>query len=125
VFHSASSNRLKHIPPYLWSEILYSLSHLLEFHITNGAVLHLCWAHRVFHEVATKRYVLPNKELIYKGLCDYFSGQSAKIHNDDINQDNGANYDQGCYFKRTYVVQSSCRKGYVASNISKRSRYFI
>ena len=100
VFHSPSSNRLKHIPPYLWSEILYSLNHLLEFHITDGAVLHLCWAHRVFGEVATKRYVVPNKELIYKGLCDYFSGQLADIHNDtqpNNNQHYEASYDKGYY----------------------------
>ncbi|XP_065903262.1 NACHT domain- and WD repeat-containing protein 1-like isoform X2 [Dysidea avara] len=93
VFNSPSLNGLRYIPAHLWSEILYSLRHLLEFRITDGTVLHLCWAHRVFGLVATKRYVLPNKELIYKGLCDYFSGQLANIHNDshsNVDQSNEA-----------------------------------
>ena len=94
VFCLPSSNKLRYIPPHLWSEILYQLRHLLEFHIADGAVLHLCWAHRVFCEVAMKRYVVPNKEFIYKKLCDYFSGHLASIYNDSVcNDDRNAETD--------------------------------
>ena len=78
------SDKIRFIPPHLWSEILYSLRNLLEFRITDGAILHLCWAHRVFSEVAEKRYLLPIQELIYKRLADYFSGVMAQSESNDL-----------------------------------------
>ena len=57
---------------------------MLEFHITDGAILHLCWVHRIFNETAYKRYLLPIQEMIYKRLSDYFSGFTAKSKNTDL-----------------------------------------
>ena len=79
----------------MWSEVLYSLKNLLEFRITDGAILHLCWAHRMFREVAKKRYLVPIQELIYKRLADYFSGFMAKSMNADLCIRNDEKNDSG------------------------------
>ena len=97
VFQGSTSDKIRFIPPNLWSEVLYLLGNLLEFHIADGAILHLCWAHRVFNEIAKERYLLPIQELIYKRLAHYFNGSAAKsktnslpISNDEMN-DSGKN----------------------------------
>ena len=89
------SDKVRFIPPNLWSEVLYFLGNLLEFHITDGAILHLCWAHRVFNEIANKRYLLPIQELIYKRLADYFNGFTAKSKNIDLPVSNDEINDSG------------------------------
>lgn len=87
---------------------------MLEFHVTDGAILHLCWAHRVFNEIAHKRYLLPIQELIYKRLSDYFSGFIAKSKNNDLPVSNDKLNDSG----------KKCREStYVLLNISSFIKY--
>jgi len=96
------SDKIRFTPPHLLSELLYSLKGLIEFHITNGAILHLCWAHRAFSEIAEKQYLLPIQELIYKRLVDYFSGVMAQSKSNHLLISNEP-YHLGKYMHINYV----------------------